>query len=542
MAHPLADQPVTRPARPPRTAPLRAAAAAALVLTACVELNVSRPGAIASVRLAPDTVVLRIGDTTTVRAFAIDASSALHAQAIVTWSSNPTSVATVDATGRVTAVAAGTATLTGTAEGVPGQAVVLVTGQPSAMAITAGNNQSGAVNAPLAAAPTVRVSDAGGNPVSGVTVTFAVTGGGGSLAGAGAVVTGLDGLASGGAWTLGPLPGANTVSATATGTGIGGSPATFTATGTVGPPSAAMSTITASPEAIVPSSGASFSTITVTVKDSAGSTIAGATVTLSATGTGNILSQPTAPTDLQGRASGALSSSVAETKTVSAVVNGTVMLTQTATVSVSAAAPAMLGVSTQAAGAVANAAFVTQPVVDILDGFGNRVPSAGDAVTVSLVSGSGTLISQSGSFTVNAVNGRATFSGLRIRGTRTGGDTLGTGAHVLQFSSPGFTAVRSDTVRVGVSYAYNVVDVYTRNGCIGCHSFTWANSVNQPATLGACAPQTRIVPNDTTNSLIYAKIRTATPACGAVMPTSGLMSALQIRLVRDWILQGALNN
>ena len=47
---------------------------------------------------------------------------------------------------------------------------------------------------------------------------------------------------------------------------------------------------------------------------------------------------------------------------------------------------------------------------------------------------------------------------------------------------------------------------------------------------------------DTVNSVIYEKIRTATPACGAFMPPSAMMSAVQVHLIRDWILQGALNN
>jgi hypothetical protein len=139
------------------------------------------------------------------------------------------------------------------------------------------------------------------------------------------------------------------------------------------------------------------------------------------------------------------------------------------------------------------------------------------------------------------VQGRATFSGLRIRGPRTTGDTLGTGAHQLQFSAPGFTAVASASFDVEVSYAYNVVDVFTRNSCIACHGFTHANTVGGAAT-GTCAGNTRVVAGDTLASILYDKIRRTTPACGGVMPTSGLMSALQIRVVRDWILQGARNN
>jgi hypothetical protein len=161
---------------------------------------------------------------------------------------------------------------------------------------------------------------------------------------------------------------------------------------------------------------------------------------------------------------------------------------------------------------------------------------------VSLLSGNGTLVG-TGSFTVNAVGGVATFSGLRIRGLRTGGDTLGTGPHVLRFTAPGFNAVNSDTFQVAVSFAYNVLDVWTRGGCAsGCHSFgTYAGNFGN-AAFGACTGQTRIVAGNAAASLTYQKIASATPACGTVMPTAGLMSPIQIQLIRDWINQGAMNN
>ena len=52
--------------------------------------------------------------------------------------------------------------------------------------------------------------DSSGNPVSGLTVTFTVTSGGGSITG-GTDVTGDDGIAEVGSWTLGSTPGANTL-------------------------------------------------------------------------------------------------------------------------------------------------------------------------------------------------------------------------------------------------------------------------------------------------------------------------------------------
>jgi adhesin/invasin len=65
--------------------------------------------------------------------------------------------------------------------------------------------------------------------VAGLTVTFVITGGGGSLTGASAA-TDAQGIARVGGWTLGGSPGTNTLEARAA--GVAGSPVVFTATGT----------------------------------------------------------------------------------------------------------------------------------------------------------------------------------------------------------------------------------------------------------------------------------------------------------------------
>lgn len=514
---------------------------AVTLVVGCVAQEIAGPGVVTEVRILPDTVVLRIGDTSAVRAAALDASSAWLVQRVAEWGSSAAGVMTVDAAGIVRGIGSGTATLTASIGSVQGTAVVLVSGNASTIASFAGNGQSAAVNAPVSVAPAVRVTDASNASVPGVAVTFAPSAGSGSVTPSVTVLTGFDGVARVGAWTLGPAAGAQSLSASIAGAGITGNPVSFTATATVGAPSATQSGIVVSSAVIAPSSGLSFTTVTVTVRDAAGSTVMGANVALSATGTGNVVTQPTASTNALGQATGAFSSTVAGLKVISATVNGTTTLVQTATVDVSASAAAGLVVATQPAGAVSNTLFSTQPVVEIRDAFGNRVLSASGPVTVSLVSGNGTLVTDA-SFTVNAVNGRATFSGLRIRGTSAVRDTLGTGTHRLQFSTPGFTAVTADSLNVDVSYAYNVVDVYTRNSCLGCHGYTIANTVNQPTTLAPCAPRLRIVAYDTLNSAIYEKIKNAVPACGGVMPPAGQISLRQILLVRDWIMQGARNN
>ncbi len=94
-----------------------------------------------------------------------------------------------------------------------------------------GNNQSATVNTTVTTAPSVIVRDQFNNLVQGVSVTFAVASGAGSLTG-GSATTGSNGIATVGSWTLGQTAGANTL--TATSTGLTGSPVTFTATGTAG--------------------------------------------------------------------------------------------------------------------------------------------------------------------------------------------------------------------------------------------------------------------------------------------------------------------
>ena len=91
------------------------------------------------------------------------------------------------------------------------------------------------------------------------------------------------------------------------------------------------SAVAASPTSILQNTGSS--TITVTVKDQNGNPMAGANVVLSATGEGNSITQPSAPTNSAGVATGTLSSTVTGIKTVSATANGTA-ITQTATVEV----------------------------------------------------------------------------------------------------------------------------------------------------------------------------------------------------------------
>ena len=81
------------------------------------------------------------------------------------------------------------------------------------------------------------------------------------------------------------------------------------------------------------------------------------------------------------------------------------------------AAPAALVITTASTGGIPGGLLIPQPVVQVRDASGNRVPSAAIQVTASITGAGGTL---AGTTTITAMNGVATFTDLRIR-HQTGG-------------------------------------------------------------------------------------------------------------------------
>jgi hypothetical protein len=76
----------------------------------------------------------------------------------------------------------------------------------------AGDSQTAMAGSVLPVRPAVQVTDSLGATISGVTVIFSVTGGGGSIQN-GNAVSGADGVATSGDWKLGVTPGTNDVTA-----------------------------------------------------------------------------------------------------------------------------------------------------------------------------------------------------------------------------------------------------------------------------------------------------------------------------------------
>lgn len=99
-------------------------------------------------------------------------------------------------------------------------------GQALLMGKFAGDGQQAAPSSPVATLPAIRITDELFNPVEGVSVTFTVKSGGGSVNGANAV-TDVNGVARVGGWTLGSVTGVNSLTANVK--DAVGSPATFIA-------------------------------------------------------------------------------------------------------------------------------------------------------------------------------------------------------------------------------------------------------------------------------------------------------------------------
>jgi hypothetical protein len=276
----------------------------------------------------------------------------------------------------------GTRTLIFAADGfAPATATIaLGVGAPGSIEAAAGDGQSAVVATAVATPPAVTVRDRSGNPLAGIPVTFAITGGGGSLDHR-TPVTGTDGVATAGNWTLGQTAGANTLEATLSGLNVGGSPVVFTAAGTPGPVSADKSTVTAAPATIKASEGSNRSTITVTARDRFDNPIPGLDVALSATGGGSALTQPSRPTGSDGSTIGLLSAATPGGVVVSAMIAGTAV-TEGATVTVAPGVP-----SAARSGATVPDGTAGQPTtieIRLRDAQGNDAVGQAAAIAVSV--------------------------------------------------------------------------------------------------------------------------------------------------------------
>ena len=156
------------------------------------------PVPVASVVVTPATVSVTVGTTRQLSASTLDASANPLTGRVITWATSDASKATVSASGLVTGVAAGTATITATSEGKSGAAVVSVVALPaSQVAIRTQPGGAATIGSPIAPAAVVEIRDANNALVSSssATVVATLTGGSGTLSGA-TSVSAVNGVAT----------------------------------------------------------------------------------------------------------------------------------------------------------------------------------------------------------------------------------------------------------------------------------------------------------------------------------------------------------
>ncbi|MBT3773072.1 MAG: hypothetical protein HOF87_00775 [Gemmatimonadales bacterium] len=169
------------------------------------------------------TTMTFVGQTASLRALILDQNGTTFAGA-PTWTTGDPAVFTVNGSGVVTAVANGSATVTATFQALSATAEVTVAQVATVVTIVSGSDQTAIVRETLPTPVVVRVTDQGGAPVPGETVTFTPGGQSGTVSASSAVAD-ANGEAST-VWTLGEVFGGQSLTASI----AGGASATIGAT------------------------------------------------------------------------------------------------------------------------------------------------------------------------------------------------------------------------------------------------------------------------------------------------------------------------
>ena len=308
------------------------------------------------------------------------------------------------------------------------------------IAMVGGTSQTGTAGSTLTDSLVVKVTDATGNPVAGVTVDWAANGGG--TVSAPSVVTGPDGRAAV-RRTLGGSAGAQTTVASAT--GLSGSPITFTATAVVG--SAGQLTITRQPSATAQSGVAFAQQPKLQVRDVNGNPVAQAGLAVTASvGSGPVgattSGSATAATDPTGLATFSTLGLTGPAGAYTLNFTGINLSGVTSTsIAIGAGSATSLGLAVPPSGtASSGVALATQPAIQLLDAAGNPVAQAGVTVTAQVQSGGATLSGTTSAVT-NA-SGVATFANLTLSGASGSQATLA-------FGAGGLAGIVSGTITIG---------------------------------------------------------------------------------------------
>ena len=308
-------------------------------------------------------------------------------------------------------------------------------GQPAAIALAAGDGQSGVAGGILPESLAVRITDATNRPVAQIRVAFTADADGGRTEPDTAVTDNTGHAAA--RWVLGTQAGTHSVQANVVGsTQLA---ASFTATVSAG--TAAKFQLVSGDAQTAPVGATLASPLVVKATDAQGNPVTGIVVAWSATGGGTV-TPATNSTGADGTASaqrtlGPAAGAQGTVADAGDVPGSPVTFSATATTG----SAGQLSISRQpSASATVGQPLSVQPQIQLRDNLGNPVAQAGIAITAAIASGpvGGTL---SGQLTqATDANGLATFVDLTLGGA--------VGTYTLGFSGANLAAVTSAQVSV----------------------------------------------------------------------------------------------
>lgn len=389
--------------------------AAALLAAGCSDGT--DPAVATSMSVSPGTITMdAVGATQVVRASVRDQRGDLMPRAEIRWSAGSEGVTVAGLGGdsaRVTSTRGGTASYTAESGSAKATGTVQVVQAIATISKAGGDGQTGAVGTPLAAPLRVLLQDRLGAPVPGVSVSFAVRSGDGSLS-APTAVSDANGIAAV-AWTLGT--GAGQLQHVSAAAAVGGT-VDFGATTVAGP--ATLATEWGGDGQTAARGTALPFVPRVFVRDAYGNNAAGVAVRFTVTSGGGRVTGAEQTTDSSGmaQADGWVLGTAVGVNTLTATFPGTAVPPVVLT-----AYAAIPGTITVTAGngqaAMAGSAVSAVPTVVVRDGNGN--PLAGLEVTFTVTQGGGSV--GNASATTNASG--AASAGRWVLGPAGGANRLG---------------------------------------------------------------------------------------------------------------------
>ncbi|HEX5724471.1 MAG TPA: Ig-like domain-containing protein, partial [Longimicrobiaceae bacterium] len=393
---------------------------------------------VAAIALSPDSSLLAALGATVQLSAATTRENGDPVMSPVDWTSLDPAVASVSAAGVVTALANGTARIEGRVAGVADTARVVVAQQPAAFQRAAGDLQADTVGRTLADSLAVRVLDARGHPVAGAAVTWTAMTGGGAVSPA-AAVSDAEGYART-AWTLGPVPGAQSARVTAPGV----TPVGFGATALAAPAAA----VVASPDSSLLAALGQTVQLSATATDAGGTPVAppftwtsldSAVVAVSATGVATALANGTGR--VEARAGDAADTVVVVVAQQAASLHRMAGHLQTDTVGRTLADSLVVQVVDARGSGVAGVAVAWQP----LSGGGAVSPDTGHTDAQGFARTAWTLGTAAGAQTARATSAGLTPAGFNATAL------AGPGAAVVVDRDSALLVSLGDTVRLGAA-------------------------------------------------------------------------------------------